>query len=106
MKKIIKGIAILFAVIGLAGCAGTPKDSGSKDVIVNGLTVNGIELGGDWNSNAIVSGNTIIFKNLNNNGCGTGWTLCGVDLSEYTKVRITFEMSGCKTCFSIIRTRF
>ena len=90
MKKIIKCIAILFAVIGLAGCTDPANGSNPKEITVDGLTINGRELGG-WKENASISDNTITFMNLQDHGCGIGWNLCGLDFSEYTKVRITFE---------------
>ena len=91
MKKIIKGIAILFAVIGLAGCAGAANGSGSgsKDITINSLTVNDRQLGGEgWHYT--VSGNTITWlKDFDD--CGCGWNLTGIDFSEYKKVRIELE---------------
>ena len=89
MKKIIKGIAILFAVIGLAGCAGAANGTGSKDVTVDGLTVNGQKLGGiGWHYT--LSGNTITWlKDFDD--CACGWNLSGIDFSEYKKVRIELE---------------
>lgn len=95
MRKIFKGIAILFAIVGLAGCTGAADDSNSngtnsKEITVNGLTVNGKELGSEKGWNSTVSGNTITWlKGFSD--CATGWNLTGIDLSEYTKVRIEFE---------------
>ena len=87
MKKIIKGIAILFAIIGLVGCANSPK---SNEITVNGLSVNGQNLGSEKGWNSTVSGNTITWlKGFSD--CPTGWNFTDIDLSEYKKVRIEFE---------------
>ena len=102
MKKIFKGIAILFAVICLAGCASSKVADSSNPgkITVNGLNVNGKEFGATgWNSE--VSGNTVTFKNLQNNDCAAGWYLCGLDFSKYKKVRITFESMDLKPCLAM-----
>ena len=46
-------------------------------------------------------GNTVTFKNLQNNDCAAGWYLCGLDFSKYKKVRITFESMDLKPCLAM-----
>ena len=61
MKKIFKGIAILFAVISLAGCASS-KVAGSSNpgkITVNGLNVNGKEFGAKATSSNAKSGELV-----------------------------------------------
>lgn len=90
MKKIIKCVAILFAIIGLAGCTDPANGSNPKEITVNGLTINGRELGSEKGWHSTVSGNTITWLK-DNDDCATGWNLTDIDLSEYKKVRIEFE---------------
>ena len=47
MKKIIKCVAIFFAVIGLAGCPNSANGTNPKEITVDGLTINGRELGSE-----------------------------------------------------------
>ncbi len=90
MKKIIIGIAIFFAVIGLTGCPDLTNGTNPNEITVKGLSVNGQTLGSEKGWHSTVSGNTITWLK-DYDDCATGWNLTGIDLSDYKKVRIEFE---------------
>ncbi len=98
MKGIVKVFLVLLAAFCLFGCNQNPKEP--AEITVDGLTVAGKKLGSvSWNASA--SGDTITWdKNYSNGSCG--WDFEGIDLSEYSKVRVAVESSDASNLILII----
>ena len=98
MKRIIKFFAVLLATFCLFGCNQGNKDP--AEITINGLTVAGKKFGSvSWQASA--SGNTITWsKDYGNGSCG--WDLAGINLSEYSKVRVAVESSDASNLILII----
>ena len=91
MKRIIKTLGIIICALCFIACdnGNSQNDSEPLETELDGLTVNGKELGSEiWQ--ASVSENTITWdKGTNQGNCG--WNLAGVNLSNYDRVRVELE---------------
>lgn len=91
MKRIIKSLGIIVCALCFFACdnGNSQNDSEPLEIELDGLTVNGKELGSEiWQ--ASVSENTITWdKGTNQGNCG--WNLAGLNLSNYDRVRVELE---------------